>query len=238
MKLILSCILLICCLSRNAKAGIIFESDFESGLGTQFTGQGFIDGTQGYSAYGFGNNFLRNNSGNGTGNGISLTLSNLPTHDSVSVDFLLAVIDSWDGVGNQVHGPDGWSVAIDGTTIFSYVFENSNSGNQTYVPPAGVTLARRTDLGFAGPGGFFRDSAYDMSLDTSFENIAHTSSTLTVTWFRHSGLQINSSTFVDESWAIDNLRVSLGGVAAVPEPSSLLTVAGLFLLGLRGRQRA
>ncbi|MEL6104465.1 MAG: PEP-CTERM sorting domain-containing protein [Planctomycetota bacterium] len=211
------------------RGGVVFQSDFESGIPTNMSGTGVLTGTQGYSAFGFGNTFLRTEAGNGIGNGIELTLDNLPSHTSVSIDFLLAVIDSWDGVGNTVHGPDGLSVAVDGVIVFSEVFENSNSGVQTYVSPPGVTLARRESLGFAPTGIFFADSAYDMSLDATFSDIAHTSSSLTINWFRHSGLQINgsSSVPVDESWAIDNLSVTLGGVAAVPEPTSALLLLPL-----------
>lgn len=207
---------------------IVLNTDFESGIPSGISGTGVLTPTEGYSAYGFGNTFLRTEAGNGVGNGIHFSLNNLPVHTSVSVDFLLAIIDSWDGIGNSTHGPDGLSVAIDGNVIFAEVFENSNSGSQSYAPLPGVTLARRESLGFAPTGQYFADSAYDMSLEQSFQSIPHTSDSLVIDFYRHSGSQINgsSSVPVDESWAIDNLRVTLGGTA-VPEPSAI----GLFLLG-------
>lgn len=225
---------------ERCEGGVVFHTDFESGTPVGITGTGVLTGTQGYSAFGFGNTFLRTEAGNGIGNGIELTFNNLPTHSSVSIDFLLAVIDSWDGVGNAVHGPDGLSVAVDGVVVFSEVFENSNSGVQTYAPPPGVTLARRESLGFAPTGVFFADSAYDMSLDSTFDSIAHTSSSLTINWFRHSGLQINgsSSVPVDESWAIDDLTVTLGGtVAAVPEPTSAILLLPTLACAMGRRRR-
>lgn len=216
---------------------IILSTDFESGLGTGFSGSGVLTGTQGYSAHGFGSQFLRTQAGNGASNGISVSLTDLPAHSSVSFDFLLAVIDSWDGVGSS-HGPDGLSVEVDGTIVFSEIFENSGSGSQTYIPAVGATLARRASLGFAPTGSFFADSAYDMSLDATFQDIPHVSDSLTIQWYRHSGSQINgsSSVPVDESWAIDNLSITLNGTA-VPEPASYILVflSSLHLLASRRR---
>lgn len=218
---------------------VLFDSNFESGLPSPVSGTGVLTGTQGYSVHGFGNTFLRTEEGNGIGNGIQVSFTDLPVHTSISIDFFLAVIDSWDGVGNLAHGPDGLSVAVDGAVIFEEVFENSNSGTQTYVPPPGVELARRESLGFAPTGTFFADSAYDMSLDPAFQNIAHTSDTLTVSWFRHSGVEINGSGSVpiDESWAIDNLTISLNATA-VPEPSSMVLLSTTAVVSLWRRRRS
>ena len=68
-------------------------------------------------------------------------------------------------------------------------------------------MARRVDLGFLGPGGFFTDSAYYLGADPIFQNIAHTSSTALIT-FIIEGVGIQPLT--DESWAMDNLSVSVG----------------------------
>ena len=237
--------LFLCAVSATTAEVIVFNTDFESGIPSGKSGTGSLAGVQGYSGLGLGadvfaGNFLRTEAGNGVANGITLSLSGLPTHSSIDIDFLLAVIDSWDGVGDRHHGPDGFAVSVDGMTIFSTVFQNSGSGTQTYVPPAGVQLARHANLGFAvpGPSNFFRDSAYNMGLDPTFSSIAHTSSSLTVSWFRNSGLQINSPTFVDESYAIDNLRISLNGTsAAVPEPSSVASLTLLAVLAFAFRKR-
>lgn len=128
---------------------------------------------------------------------------------------MLAIIDSWDGNGCNIvspgfPGPDTFNVSVDGSPVFSEVFENSSCGTQTYVPPAGVELARRLSLGFSFsspcPGTFYCDSAYNMGLDPVFQNIPHTASTLTVDWFAGgSGWQGGT----DESWAIDNVEVTV-----------------------------
>lgn len=211
----------------HAASAAYFQTDFESGLPSEITGAGALEGTQGYSAYGFGNTFLRDVSP--TSQPITLTLTNLPTHTSISLDFFLAIIDSWDGNGDGVNSvaPDFMNVTIDGTPIFSETFENSSNGGfattASYVPPAGVELAHHQDLGFT-TGVYYVDSAYNMGLDTLFDNIAHTASTLTIQWFANgAGWQ---GTAEDESFAIDNISVTLNGLANdVPEPAA----AGLFL---------
>ena len=232
--------------AMSAQAAIVFTTDFESGIPTEFSGPGFLDGVQGYAGLGtganvFGGVFLRNIAGNGVSNGATLTLSGLPAHTSVDIAFLLAVIDSWDGTGNPTHGPDGLTVSVDGSTVFSEIFENSFSGVQSYVPPAGVELARHAELGFRPTGAYFYESAYDMGLDPTFSNIAHTSNTLTISWFRSSGLQINSPSFVDESWALENVSVALNGTAAshTPEPSTaaIWSILGLVGAGVQRRRR-
>ena len=81
------------------------------------------------------------------------------------------------------------------------------------------------DLGFSGPGSFFTDSAYYLGADPVFQNIAHTGSTAIFT-FQIEGPGIQP--LDDESWAMDNLSIS---VAGVPEPPSwILQFAGGFAL--------
>src|SRR5262245_15474231 len=69
----------------SAHAGqLVFSADFEGGtIPAGFSGAGAVTGTQGYSAFGFGSNFLRND---GTSLTV-LTLTGLPAHTDVSVSF-------------------------------------------------------------------------------------------------------------------------------------------------------
>ena len=191
-----------------------FDTDFNAGAPPEFSGVTTTESVQGYAGLGtgldvFSGNFLRNTTGNNFGGGpppvkTTLTLTDLPVHTSINVKFLLAIIDSWDG-GGCFAGPDIFNVTVDGLPIFSQAFKNSGCGTQTYVPPPGVQLARRQQLGFTS-GGFFADSAYNMGLDPTFSDIPHTSSTLTVEWFASgTGWQGDG----DESWAIDNVEVVL-----------------------------
>jgi hypothetical protein len=219
--------------SANASAPI-FSTDFNSSLPIEISpGVATQTGVQGYAGYGpvgdqFGGDFLRSP----TGNTVTLTLTGLSSHTSLSLEFLFAAIDSLDGTGSFPEG-DFFRVDLDGVTIFRESFANATPSQiQSYIPPTGVELAHRIDLGFSGPGGFFTDSAYNMGLDPTFQNIAHTGSTATFTFIIEGpGIQ----PLDDESWAMDNLRVS---VSPVPEPETYaLFMAGLGLMGFVARRR-
>lgn len=138
---------------------------------------------------------------------ITITLEDLPPHSTVDVDLLFAAIDSLDGEGSFPAG-DFFRVDLDGNTVFREAFANAVDGQiQTYEPPTPeIVLARRVDLGFAGPGSFFTDSAYDLSLDPTFHGLPHTGTTAVLV-FTLEGAGVQS--IDDESWAIDNVRVRL-----------------------------
>jgi len=168
---------------------------------------------------------------------VTLNLSNLPTHDTISLAFLFAAIDSLDGTGTFPAG-DFFKIVFDGTTLFSESFANAQSSDiQSYVPPAGAELARRVNLGFTGPGSFFTDSAYNLGADPRFANFAHTGSTAKIEFFIFGP---GNQSLDDESWAMDNLSVSVttNGIPPVPEPSTYaLMLAGLAAVGVMARRR-
>jgi hypothetical protein len=207
----------------------VFTSNFEGPLPAEITigPNSTLEGVQGYAGLGpagnqFGGNFLRT----ATGNTVTLSLTGLPAHDTISLAFLFAAIDSLDGTGTFPSG-DFFRIVFDGTILFSESFANALPTQiQSYVPPPGVELARRVDLGFSGPGSFFTDSAYDFGADPTFANFAHTGSSATIEFFIFGP---GNQGLADESWAMDNLTVSVTtkGTPA-PEPGSL----ALMLLGL------
>ncbi len=128
---------------------------------------------------------------------------------------------------------------FDGATLFSESFANALPNQiQSYVPPPGVELARHVDLGFEGPGSFFTDSAYNLGADPRFANFAHTGSTAIIEFFIFGQ---GNQPLNDESWAMDNLSVSVTtvGAQAVPEPATmtLLGTALLTAAGTRYRQK-
>ena len=216
----------------------VFYSDFDTALPAEIDpGTAALTGVQGYAGYGpagnpFGGNFLRS----ATGNTVTLSLTGLPTHDTISLEFLFAAIDSLDGTGTFPAG-DFFKIVFDGTTLFSESFANATPGQiQSYVPPAGVELARHLDLGFSGPGSYYTDSAYNLGADPRFANFAHTGSTATIEFFIFGE---GNQSLDDESWAMDNLRVSVTTTrAAVPEPASLALLGiGLAGLGIMRRRK-
>ena len=216
----------------------VFYSDFNSGMPTEFSGAGGVEGVQGYDGIGTGSNvfsghFLRNASTGNPAPESILTLTGLPTHDGIELNFLLAIIDSWDG--SSSHGPDYFNVEIDGNLIFHKTFTNIFGKSQTYNPPPGVQLVSyQTHQNLWGSyWSYDDDSAYNMGLDPVFDNISHTSSTLTIKWWASgSGWQGGN----DESWAIDNVEVIVNTPNTVPEPSTLIFM-GIGLMGIAGYRR-
>jgi len=225
-----------------------YSFGFDSGISSQWSGITHLESVQGYAGLGsgsnvFSGNFLRNESGGyvSTPTPSVLTLTGLPAHTSVSLGFLLAVIDSWDGNSNEVieHypvGPDYFNVrVVDGNNIwtFSQTFTNFTNVSQSYSGPmlGGGPSAR-------GFNATWLDSAYDMGLDPVFQNIPHTGTTLTVEWFASgAGWQGENALFSythDESWGIDDVRVTLNDVHAPLPPTFFLLGSGLLGLGLLG----
>lgn len=206
--------------SAPAMATEVFFTNFNSGLPAQISGGGTVESVQGFAGFGnpgnqFGGNFLRNAT-NSPIVATTLTLNNLPAHDSLSIRFLLAVIDSWDS-DNGNPAPDLFQVRVDGTLVLSVTAANQ-SGSNTY---AGNQIAPLAAYGF-GP---FNDRAFDMSTEAALNNIPHTASSVTIE-FTAAGAGWQGG--LDESWAIDNL-----GVSVVPAPGA----AGVLALGALGVAR-
>src|SRR3990172_7892403 len=220
--------------SAHALPVTVFSTDFDGSLPSEISpGTATLTGVQGYAGLGpagnqFGGNFLRS----ATGNTVTLTLNSLPTHDTISLAFLFAAIDSLDGTGSFPAG-DFFKIVFDGTTLFSESFANAvPSQIQSYVPPPGVELARHVDLGFQGPGSYYTDSAYNLGADPRFANFAHTGSSARIDFFIFGE---GNQSLDDESWAMDSLRVS-ATTQAVPVPAAVWSL-GSGMLGLIGFAR-
>jgi hypothetical protein len=208
----------------------VFNTGFESGLPPEFSAPGcVIEGVQGYAGLGtaghtFAGSFLRYTSV--PLHPTTLTLTGLPAHDAVDLDFLLGVIDSWDGT-------ELLQVRVDGALLFNHWFQLALGDSSDYIAPPGVLLSRGVNLGFSNSSYHYRDRAYDFVNEPLFHSIPHSASTLTVEW----GLSAISGPAAsqwqggsDESWAIDGVRVrvtnSTAGVA--PGANDALSLAGAF----------
>lgn len=157
----------------------------------------------------------RYSSSDAIGLSVANPLSSLPdgVTQRVTLTFDLYIIDSWDG-DYPGHGPDHFIVRLNGSEIFNEAFSNQNS-SQTFRAPD-----MRFDMGWNGaPDAVYRDVAVTVDvLPGQNLNYVFTSTPLTGYW--------------DESWGLDNVRVSY---TTVPTPG----VAGVAVaaLGLGGRRR-
>jgi hypothetical protein len=191
-----------------SNGNVVYSIDFESPppAATIDVGNASVESVQNFAGLGpasskFGGNFLRGE----TGNVVTITLNNLPPHQWLSLDFLFAAIDSLDGTGSYPAG-DFFRVTVDGVDVFRESFANADASQiQSYVPPPGVELARRVELGFSS-GFYYLDSAYWMGGDPVFQRIPHTASSVTIRLW----LDGTPQGLSDESWAIDNFRIIVG----------------------------
>lgn len=229
------------CLSAQAQITIRFN-DYDGGATadpaygfTANVGAGLATPVQGYAGLGVGSNqfagnFFRNTESNPTV-GSGGTFTNLPVGGLLSFSFLLAVIDSWDGL-DSVGGPDRFELLINNVSVYSTSFDNFPA------PPAsstngGTLLASGSNLGFSQ----FFDSAWDFTNVAGIRNIAYAGTGLTYR-FRATGAGWMGG--ADESYGIDNFRITLtpAVTAPVPEPETYaLMLAGLAALGAVSRRR-
>jgi hypothetical protein len=159
-----------------------------------------ISASQGYVNWGFGSYFMRIPIGP-----ITLNLDGLPEHTLVTFKFLLAVIDSWDGLTGAM-SPDYVRVTADGQIVFNGAFDNTYPADQSAdVTQYATPLVYGQKLAYTS---IFKDSAYYVSVPFS-----HSAAALSVTWrpvWKGVG-------FLDESFAIDSIEVWVD----VPAPAGM-----------------
>jgi hypothetical protein len=210
-----------------ASAQVVFYSDFESGLPAEMSApNATIEGVQGWNGLGpvgnqFSGNLLRYTSQSLADT--KVTLTGLPVHNYVTIGFLLAVIDSWDGV-------ELLNITVDGNLVFQNWFQIATGDASSYVAPAGGLLSSGTNLGFNPGGNHNRDRAYDMTIDPSFISIPHTADSIEISWFITAISGPAASQWQggdDESWGIDNVKVE---VSTTILPVSTKTWGGIKAL--------
>lgn len=204
-----------------------WSTDFESGLPAELSASGSqFDAVQGWAGLGpvgntFDGTFLRY---------VAvplfdtrLVLRGLPSHTHVSVGFLLALIDSWDGT-------ELFQVTVDDALLFSHAFQLATGDTSSYLAPPGGLLSRGRNLGFSDGSYYFRDRAYDINVEPAFQDIPHTADSLVVVWKLGAVSGPAAAQWqggMDESWAIDNVRVSLSGTSDAPGGTTgILALAG------------
>ncbi|MCZ2342286.1 MAG: hypothetical protein LC104_10890 [Bacteroidales bacterium] len=158
----------------------------------------------------------------------TLTLHNLPAHDSLNVEFDLYLIDTWDGNDPNWSGPNGdrWKFAIDGATQVDSTFRNvrplgpndvnagqsqdyggsSATGTGPYASGTGAVAINTLGYTWTNENGTQDlDSIYHFSVP-----IEHNATSVTIT-FTGSGLQ----GIGDESWGLDNVQVTAEQSASI-----------------------
>lgn len=162
--------------------------------------------TNAQSLPGFGSRYLRN----GTNGTTSFSFTNMGAHNALKLSFDIAYLDSWDAPDSR-WGPDYLFVTV---------------GNTTYqwAPSWPGTLI--------GTGNYAQNASYRNSVYRYEFIVPHTAS------FFNFAIRAGGSGYQggnDESWGVDNIRLS---ASAVPEPSTwAIMVAGFGVVGAVSRRR-
>ncbi len=206
--------------TSNAQV-VVYSNDFSTSAGPEWSNNSI--------AVSNGEHFLATNA-NGFGNGtVSLTLFSLAPHSSITINFDLYIIQSWDGNGPNGGGVDNWALRADMVNRVFTNFANFTGGNTQAYPAnvaplgPGANNPPRTgafDNGHLGFGtGDFGDATYRFSLTFPHSN--------SIVGFDFISFQNQPPG--DEGWGLDNVSVS---ITPVPEPSSM-ALAFVGALGVR-----
>ncbi|OEK06751.1 hypothetical protein [Roseivirga misakiensis] len=201
---------LLSCERKIEKETVIYFNDFEGTLTGELTGavQHVFNGEQ----------ML----GNYNGGGFSLHLSSVPEHRYMLISFDLYIHDSWDGNSISPNGPDLWTLQLNALLHKSnpaFKFETSFSNS-----PCVSSLCYEQSFPDEFP---FIHSPRFMS-DTETRGLCHLAGSPTGTTIYHIEKGFRSSDQVifldfydrlvqtnvanpvcDESWSLDNLRISV-----------------------------
>jgi hypothetical protein len=195
-----------------------FDGTQTVGLGATFTYTPAGAGITGSIIPPFGN-FLRNRTSGTT----EFLFTNLPTHTHVDIGYLMMFLDSWDSRNGSCCTPDNLDLYVDDILVGRYTYNNALGSIKDI--GGGTVIFEYVQY---DDNSYYNDVVVDMSGDAAL-SFGHTGSSLKV-GFVPSGVGFQYGT--DESWGIDNLDITLGGVTArsVPEPGSLISI----MLGLGG----
>jgi PKD repeat protein len=143
-----------------------------------------------------------------------LNLTNIPSHDFITVDYDLYIHDSWDG-NNTNSGPDVFNMIVNGDTSIHTTFSNWNfSPYNTQAYPNNIPASNPN---FTGALATNLPTACNSSVSTLSakyhisKTIAHTAASLTLLLEA-----VGTEIACNESWSIDNLVIQ----RRTPAPSS------------------
>jgi hypothetical protein len=144
----------------------------------------------------------------------TLSLSGLPPHRTVTVAFDLLVLGSWDGnnVYAQWGGPDRFLLdVVDGPSLVSTTFANCWPATQTQAYPDDVPAEHPAATGAVavnavGVSAYTCDGGYHDAVYRVVRTFDHVGADLAL---RFSGVGLQW--WFDESWALDNVVVSVEG---------------------------
>jgi hypothetical protein len=194
--------------SAATTATVVYANDFEGSVGGEWSNT--ATDTTPVGARKFLGQFAAET--------VNLSLSGLPSHTSVRVEFDLYVIRSWDGNGNSCCGPDEFDLSVSGgPTLLHTTFSNTgDAGNHQAYPGAypGSQNFARTGATESNSLGYdnFGDTVYHLE-----RRFIHTGGSLV---FAFSGLA--SQGLSDESWGLDNVTVTTLDEQCVAPPSGLV----------------
>jgi hypothetical protein len=190
---------------------MMYSQDFQSGLGSGWSSNAAVVHEDGFTKF-----LGRYSWSNAVTLGLSQPAAAAGNQVVYNVTFDLYAIDSWDG-DDVNNGPDRFEVKANGVTLLSETIANVHTLQSMREPDIA-----RVHIGFNEK---WVDSIYrDISL--SFTVPQGQPMTLS---FQSLGLL----TMSDESWGIDNVRVSY---EIVPAPAGAAAMALAGLLGIRRRR--
>ncbi|MBL8481299.1 MAG: PEP-CTERM sorting domain-containing protein [Rhodocyclaceae bacterium] len=218
--------------SAAVVAGGVTASGFTNG------GLGSVNGGPyaGLAGKSWSGSFFQNQNAGNPAAASTLTLSNLPTHTGVHIDFLLGLMNSWDSRNGGCCSPDNLDLYIDGVAVAHYTYNNALGSIKDI--GAGTLLV---EYGQIDSNFYYSDTLADMSTE-GLLTFAHSASTLTLS-LQASGVGWQGGG--DEYWGVDDISVTLTGVPrttpptnGVPEPGLLGMLGLAAVLGGAARRRA